>query len=1026
MAFGIAASRGTALVVSDDRTTKNFAPYLHMCCLFRKSGCPFILRLVKAKEGGWVLKASTSTDVELKQRSVYRCRHAAGMTASQPPVALAPAPATPSLPGPPLPQSTGLFSPVLAPTPPPPTLPAPASASAPLPPDKPKRGPGRPRKIKPPVVSSDDDDDEEENYYKPIKHAVAAIPRPAKIRSSMASSKFTKPAPPPAPGTEGFDREKILAPPFQRSISISALIVPALSPNVNAGRIEKAPVLREKPKPDQRPPAPDAFKSFLPPRALAYRPSILGPPPTVSPYNRKADEPPSKTLELWTAFLVALDPSLVIPFAAILSSSTIDVSPEAFFGEGVEMRVALINELKGVGQWAIVRLRSKVVARGEDVWRTISNSEPRAAGSDEIASVGVKVDRKGKGREIVQDEAPPASNGPVPMDLDQSAALQLSPPQATPFTFPFELVPEDQPPPPASTTPKPILPAADSPAATQPVDDEFLVRLRPSEPKPPALSIGRTPSPSDEPDFSEVEVEVDPSLDGEEIDLDGAVVEQLAGDEEAMDTGESSGNESPAQDGDTDGSALVITSAVASPTEATPTGLAGALESVVFRATRERKRKAEMESPALVKAKKAAKIVKMTYLQQEAWKERDPNDFEIAFVPDDDETRLRWHSISLVSKEFRELAIPYIFKVRFSPSRGDTRPSHDRSLEDTFSFVLPGLVNLRSVRFTYSAAAELFGDFPDGEIPDENHRLRLASFGWFGPKLSDLELDSCTPAVAATLLRSCPALQSLKYAVYSFMEYVDKVNFLDALSSLTNLENLTLISTDDGFPPEWTRDWWHTLDWTPPPVKHLSLDILHTKALSTFIGLFSSTLQSLSLLHDFEEGSMDAPLLLPHLSTLYLSQTVDADEEIDLFHAFKDAPLRSLAYSTIHGNPIESNTALEDYLNHHPQLRKLDLSATSDHTKRMAPTDLTAYADLVRSRGLETDFEDDKHNPFAYRAKLGYGEDEIEYLTEALDRTLHFGRQDLERVRREKDVAKAVRWVKVLGALEGERRKWQD
>ncbi|KAL8287562.1 hypothetical protein RQP46_003420 [Phenoliferia psychrophenolica] len=92
----------------------------------------------------------------------------------------------------------------------------------------------------------------------------------------------------------------------------------------------------------------------------------------------------------------------------------------------------------------------------------------------------------------------------------------------------------------------------------------------------------------------------------------------------------------------------------------------------------------------------------------------------------------------------------------------------------------------------------------------------------------------------------------------------------------------------------------------------------------------------------------------------------------------------------------------------------------------MTPSELAAYADLVDSRGLEADFEDDAHNPFAPEANLEYGEDEIEYLAEALDRTLYFGRQDVERMVRDKDVAKAVRWVGVLGALEGERRRWKD
>lgn len=57
---------------------------MHVCCTFRRSGCPFILKLTKAKEGGWVLKSSKATDVDPKQRSIYRCRHPAGSIADLP------------------------------------------------------------------------------------------------------------------------------------------------------------------------------------------------------------------------------------------------------------------------------------------------------------------------------------------------------------------------------------------------------------------------------------------------------------------------------------------------------------------------------------------------------------------------------------------------------------------------------------------------------------------------------------------------------------------------------------------------------------------------------------------------------------------------------------------------------------------------------------------------------------------------------------------------------------------------------
>ncbi|GAA5941883.1 uncharacterized protein JCM15063_000808 [Sporobolomyces koalae] len=75
LAFAIAGSRGVTLVVSDDRTHKVSSAYMHITCAYRKSGCPFILKLTKAKEGGWILRGRS---VDIKQRSVYRCRHPAG------------------------------------------------------------------------------------------------------------------------------------------------------------------------------------------------------------------------------------------------------------------------------------------------------------------------------------------------------------------------------------------------------------------------------------------------------------------------------------------------------------------------------------------------------------------------------------------------------------------------------------------------------------------------------------------------------------------------------------------------------------------------------------------------------------------------------------------------------------------------------------------------------------------------------------------------------------------------------------
>jgi uncharacterized protein YceK len=37
---------------------------MHMICVYRKSGCPFILKLTKSKEGGWITKSARAIESE--------------------------------------------------------------------------------------------------------------------------------------------------------------------------------------------------------------------------------------------------------------------------------------------------------------------------------------------------------------------------------------------------------------------------------------------------------------------------------------------------------------------------------------------------------------------------------------------------------------------------------------------------------------------------------------------------------------------------------------------------------------------------------------------------------------------------------------------------------------------------------------------------------------------------------------------------------------------------------------------------
>lgn len=76
--FLVSSTRGLELAIIDDRTFKVTSAYMHLACSFRTKGCPFILKLTKAKEGGWVMKTNRDSDIDPKQRSNYNCQHGPG------------------------------------------------------------------------------------------------------------------------------------------------------------------------------------------------------------------------------------------------------------------------------------------------------------------------------------------------------------------------------------------------------------------------------------------------------------------------------------------------------------------------------------------------------------------------------------------------------------------------------------------------------------------------------------------------------------------------------------------------------------------------------------------------------------------------------------------------------------------------------------------------------------------------------------------------------------------------------------
>lgn len=322
MAFNIAATRNMSLVITDDRTHKVTSAYMHVCCSHRRSGCPFILKLTKAKEGGWFMKSARSTDVENKQRSMYRCRH--GGANGQ--IADSRAPYRPN-------------------SLPPKGLKRKSMGSEPA-----VRAPGRPP-------------------------GNPAMERQRQRELSEGSGRgYDELAYTPPP-------ERILAPPFERSMALLTQIEPVLTPSTSAramsdftgaGSVLKQSMYADPRLPYPRPPVlPDTADEdgILVPRRFSKQsgkplPLYYDPPP----FSKLPPAPPN-CLPQWTAFLTLLDPELIF-LAPLLASRNLGVTPTSFFDEAADVRLALMNGLE-IGEWHRIKLKAKIETSGESVWASI-------------------------------------------------------------------------------------------------------------------------------------------------------------------------------------------------------------------------------------------------------------------------------------------------------------------------------------------------------------------------------------------------------------------------------------------------------------------------------------------------------------------------------------------------------------------------------------------------------------------------------------------------------------------------------
>ncbi|KAM0746326.1 hypothetical protein T439DRAFT_329779 [Meredithblackwellia eburnea MCA 4105] len=339
-----------------------------------------------------------------------------------------------------------------------------------------------------------------------------------------------------------FDREKIMAPPYERSLGLASIVRPALAPSPlnphpNPGHhqhFRHPPPLAPPPSQIQYPPPPEVYAYFpyettyLPPTATSYRPSILrningalGPSAPVPPDTTSA------SYEDWKAFLKALLPPAVAStslssnnakiqlwevFLPIVASPTIGVTVDEFWAESQECREALIAELTEVGRWDRVRFGERVRKEGLGIWTRMrakatardadkaATDKKNAAEEKEkqtlIEAHAVAVASKGKESSAVfvpsastsrQGPAVPASSA-IPDQsqtlTDPVPAVQKTHPRSTPQI------------PVAATIPSPIPIAATSPELSPPVLHPVPSPAPASPPAPaPGLSKDILPQP---------------------------------------------------------------------------------------------------------------------------------------------------------------------------------------------------------------------------------------------------------------------------------------------------------------------------------------------------------------------------------------------------------------------------------------------------------------------------------------------------------------------------------------------------
>ncbi|KAK4698545.1 hypothetical protein P7C70_g7727, partial [Phenoliferia sp. Uapishka_3] len=451
-----------------------------------------------------------------------------------------------------------------------------------------------------------------------------------------------------------------------------------------------------------------------------------------------------------------------------------------------------------------------------------------------------------------------------------------------------------------------------------------------------------------------------------------------------------------------------------------------------------------------------AKIVEMAYLQERGLEERAGKASLVGHISS-------LSSLALTNREFRGLAAKHQFKVLLSSQRVEHTtfrffilPDHshrithvvlsgvDGILSQTVS-ILAQLPALRGLQFNLDTAEYLFGPL-DGSLEftalDEESikTYHLCALKRVAPRIHFLSLKYFTSTSAATLIPCFPNLRTLSIDEVSTTPGDDLHQLSDALVSLRFLTHLG-IETDS--PIHLSQTFLATLRAHPPPIRCLQIYFGSlSQPLLELISIFGPTLVTLDIRMLTGEGDPKAiptntRLILPFLSNLILGEYGDRTTQV--FSLFAGTKLRQLAYCGNQSTPqfdqpdimefVASQTNLETLrLGCTPRLEFFGATSLSAETYDLpSPTSLAAYSDLVHSRDLDTSvFDEDFLSPFHPKAKLGYTRDKMSFVSRTLFRTLEFGKNEVERMVAEGNIAKAVGWFGILNGLENERAAWRD